>query len=226
MVRKFSFLVFIPFSVFCLLLKGCIVNLDNREAYSDFKYDGYKIDSNSNRKHLKCNGFYYSVKQTITDTSYQYYIFYQDGMVYVSNNIIGNDINSFKNKLVNTIQTKQRINYYNYGSGLTWGLYKTVGNKLIVRICFAPGEMGSYAWEEHFLIKDSVTIENIGSKDLPENKYGARNKIGMITPKKFAFYSFDSIPNSDCWLKTKRWFWADKEAYKSYKKERSKKQNK
>lgn len=216
MVRTLILIRLLSVSFVCILIESCLTNLNYEDAYSDYKYDNSKIMDTSNKMLQTVNGFYCLTNHYKDYSSYQYYVFYADGMVYKSSNIIGNDISKFKQKLINSISSNQRINYFNHGSGLTWGLYKIIGNKIILRICFAPGEMRSFAWEEHFQIKDSMTIKYLGNKDLPENKHGAQNKIGKVPAKEYFFYEFDSIPSSDCWLKHKRWFWADKEAYKAY----------
>jgi len=223
MVNKFNLVHCLLSFVFCLLFKSCIINLDYREAFSDFKHKVYINEDNLKQRDNEISGFYYFSDSSENETAYQYYVFYPDGMVYKSGNIIGYNIESFKQKLVLSLHSKHKKNNYNFGPGLTWGNYKLIGNELILRMCFAPGEMRAYAWEEVFLKKDSITIEYVGKKDLPKNKYSARNEIEGTKGKMYRFYNFDSIPPSDCWLKQRRWFWADKKAFKAYKKEQKKK---
>ncbi|MBN2728560.1 MAG: hypothetical protein JXR53_04985 [Bacteroidales bacterium] len=56
------------------------------------------------------------------------------------------------------------------------------------------------------------------SKNGKQNRFVSTNKNNISYPAKLTFISLSKLPPSDCWLKKKRWFWKDKDAWKEYKK--------
>jgi len=196
-----------------LTAQGCFVNFHFINAYKNFNYQPTDSVYLKAYGQLNTKGFYCFKTIYMSDTLFEYYIFYDDGMIYTSVYNIDDDESEFKELLIKAQKSGLTKNYFNYGNGMIWGTYRVIGGKIKARICQSPGTQTLLVWDEHFTILDSNRIHYDGSCYLPCTSITKNEKKQILY-----FVPFDSIPNSDCWLKQKRWFWADKVAYKAYKK--------
>jgi hypothetical protein len=148
--------------------------------------------------------------EAIPDTIYINYLFFSDGIFLRHFHI---DYCSdpkcipekFKELVGETISNK-----YFYGD---WGGYTVCGDTIITQYIHRYRSLndGWRAWETHFRIIDRNTIIEFYSKPLHRrsksdlerwNKYNLDRKYLPAV-----FIPTETIPNSDCWLKYKQWFW-------------------
>lgn len=208
MVTKYfkSFtIIFISIFFIC----GC-----SNEYFIDNKFN-YKSKYSSNdllkNKGLPAtNGFFnIKVKINANKSSYRNFILFPDGIC------------TFDFYPYDSAMTRDYLNKTSYNSGKIkyglWGMYEYKNDTLEMRLKLPPSGMARYNVKYVFkLNNESGNLELIDVR----NSIDKVNTIHTSATKYWEdaiFCPIDSLPTSNCWLKQKRWFWADKEAYKTYK---------
>ena len=136
----------------------------------------------------------------------QFLVFYNDGMVFRGEwtSLFGN-CNTF-------IQRHFYKAYPDRLNGVEWGLYKLTNN--IIKVQFVePGSPGSQGYSSivRYKVIDRHTIQEVIGFDLE----GRPSNIEVVDI--YRFVPIDKLPPSDCWLKSKKWFWCNEEMYMKYK---------
>jgi len=163
------------------------------------------------------------------DTFFINFMFFKDGMFLYNIADIDNCgiPQYFEQVNKNTLRGKNNL-FYN---AFDWGYYILCGDTIKTQYINHPS-IGAPTWilfEEWFIVIDRNTLKSIFRQKLFGDKhtiYDFRNSEGetyssfeqtySLLPARFI--SVAVIPNSNGWLKNKRWFWCDKEKYKLWKK--------
>jgi hypothetical protein len=202
--------------VFFSLVCGCrIVSSENEKFNIRYKYN-LSLTKRDNR--ISTKGFYnITINKGSSKQYYLNFILFPDGIC------------NWGFLQYDSIITRDWINQIPENSEMPanlgiWGIYELKNDKLLMKVKLPPHGMAHHNIYLEFTLNSDSTklIWNTFENSIDVGK----NYLSNISTSEVIFCELDRVPNSDCWLKTKRWFWADKEAYKSYKKERSKKQNK
>ncbi|GAA4439036.1 hypothetical protein GCM10023091_20650 [Ravibacter arvi] len=114
-----------------------------------------------------------------------------------------------------------------YNRGTQWGSYTVEGDTIRMLVVESPGNTSWLSDEYTFKIenKESIRLVSVSSPDYAEN--GALNYLtnGTHISEAGRFYPSDTLPDPDkSWLKHRKWYWCDKDQYKTWKKEYKKRE--
>jgi len=204
-----------------------ILVLINISCYTPYYYRNqlkkleYNGKSNITDK-VFTDGYYYALDSSSQKTTPYTLMLFKDGtfLQHLNFNNFTHQIDS-ELYFVQKKPTKERYNIYNlYRS---WGFYKIINDTIKGNIIHPYGGMSLYLYDVELRILNDSTIERISynynpatvsSVDLEKSNELFRNDSRRI----LRFKKVECIPVFNPWLKQKRWFWADKKAYKEYRK--------
>lgn len=152
------------------------------------------------------NGFFIMQNNTDKDL-YTTIVFFSDGIVNFETH--NQDSTSYKRYLSKLSSKNTPLK-----RGL-WGYFEIQNDVIIIVLPQPPGGMTNYST----LLKYKIPMEGCIRWIESQTSYGDSNTfLSINTHSCPVFVRIEEHPQYDCWLKQKRWFWADKEAYKAYKK--------
>jgi len=161
---------------------------------------------------IKVDGYYQSNELSHD----RIYMLYRDGSIYAGKTFLCN-LNSYS-----TQPGIQKMSVLN-----RWGSYQ---------ICDSSIHVQTIGAIEVYYVAHNYILEIINDTTLlykPIIRKNAKNETIEVwdydtTTTELHFHPLPDRVDSTCWVKSKKWFWKDREAYKKYKKElkERKKQNK
>lgn len=155
-------------------------------------------------------------------------ILFRDGIILygfdtVSYLINNNDLKEYLHEVSKSNDNSYRKGFYD--SYKMWGHYKLIADTIKAQLVVRQSRLTKLCfYEKWFKIIDNKTIIPIYSHsgiNKPESEISNSLNIN-VTYYPSSFVHLKTIPNSDCWLKYKKWFWSDQEAYKTWKKNQRK----
>jgi len=186
--------------------------LPNRIKHLFYYYNGKKtgIDSLINIEGYYKMGF---LNYKERDIYFKNFMFYQDG-IFVFDFF---DHNNNIPKYFRNIVEKNDKSFYRY---FFCGHYIISADTIKTQCINHPApslETDRLVYEIWFKVIDKNTLQCIYYKQLYRN-YEKYPKNSMETKNSLHanFIPIELRPNSDCWLKKKKWFWCDKEKWKEY----------
>jgi len=225
-------LQFYIIAFFCVLFVSCNTTLVPSYIKKNFS-NCYGGDRTGLDTIINIQGFYrqlkeydkwgeYAVYEHRIDTFEIYFFLSADGMFFY--NII------FNGKYRRNRNMK--FPYPSYGKGCY-----VINRDTIIAQCISKFTQTNFvAWEYKYKIIDKNTLLFVSSKALHRTnpipaivlerqeqkerefeKVFGRKRVNSDTAR---FVPLEEIPPSDCWLKKKRWFWCDKEKFRTWKKEK------
>jgi hypothetical protein len=200
-----------------LFICGC-----SNEYFTDNKFSlmsKYSSNNLANKKWVLTTNGFYTIKVNINANkpSYKNFILFPDGICVFD--FYPYDSAMTRNYLNKVAYKSIKIKY-----GL-WGVYEFKNDTLEMRLKLPPSRMARYNVKYVFkLNKESGNLELIDVRNSIDNQNTSQTSAIKYWEDAI-FCSIDSLPTSNCWLKQKRWFWADKKEYKAYKKELRHKKN-
>jgi len=199
-----AFTLFIFFSLIC----GCrIVSSENEKFDIRYKYNP-SLTKRDNR--ISTKGFYnITINKGTTKQYYLNFILFSDGIC------------NWGFSQQDSIKTRDWINQITEKSEMPvntgiWGIYEFKNDKLLMKLKLTPNGMAHYNIYLEFTMNSDST--KLIWNTLENSIDAGKNYMSNILSSEVIFCELERVPNSDCWLKQKRWFWADKVAYKAYKK--------
>lgn len=177
-------------------------------------------------KEKMCMHGFYRSKDSLA--SHDYTLMFWDDGTFMEHIYMKNDIQQINSLLCSLKKDYDKTILKNYNYYRSWGFYKIQNDNTIKGFVIHPyGGMSLYLYDLEFKIINDSTIERIkynyqptivSSVDLEKSKKLFDNDNRRL----LSFKKTECIPVFNPWLKQKRWFWADKQAYKAYKKQVSK----
>jgi hypothetical protein len=205
----------ILFFILVLINISCYTPYSYRKQLKNLDYNG-QTNINEN---IFTHGYYYSIDSSSNNMTPYTLILFNDG-TFLQNIIFNNDIHHIESKLC-VIENNTNKEKYSYRS---WGFYQIKHDTIRGYVIHPYGGMSLYLYDIEFKIINDSTIERImynynpatvSSIDLEKSKELFNNDNRRI----LRFNKTECVPVFNPWLKQKRWFWADKKAYKAYMKE-------
>ena len=101
--------------------------------------------------------------------------------------------------------------------GRMWGVYRIEDNVLIGQGYDKGFFYGISMFEERYTIVDRTTLKQIywKRKNKEDEKFPDYDPW-LNYDFSYHFIPADSLPNSDCWLKEKKWIWRNEQDWKDY----------
>lgn len=174
-------------------------------------------------------------KITIIDTNFTVFMFFNDGvfLTQIGDYQYPKNIQKYFAEVAENTKYGEKDLFY---QAFNWGCYRISGDTIKTQYInhssvFYPDWMLTEEW---FKVLNRNTLKSIYRQKLygdykaqydfrknEGNKYTWYEKNYTLYPANFVPLS--NLPNSDGWLKEKKWFWCNKSDYKSWKSEQRKK---
>ena len=174
----------------------------------------YSEKMNNIDQMIKVDGYYQSDRLSHNDLLS--IMLYRDGTIFSIRTSLGCNLDSFITLPINQSRWSR-----------SWGSYQ---------ICDSNIHVQTIEGVEWYYVTHNYILEIINDTTLlykPIIRKNAKNEIIKVfdyieETTKMHFHPLPNRLDSTCWVKNKKWFWKDKDAYKKYKKElkERKKQNK
>lgn len=148
----------------------------------------------------------------VSDSAFSFMLFFSDGM-YV--HISYETRLSLQTYFIEIHQLKLKGKKHWFYKTNDWGNYSVHSDTIKVKWVSKPSNFsdGWYLYENWYKIIDQSTIVKIESKQkFPYAPELAKFKISMMDGESrfvYKFFPFDSMPDSNGWIKKKKWFWCD-----------------
>jgi hypothetical protein len=161
--------------------------------------------------------------RNVPDTFYMNYLFFEDGIVI--KNVFGSDGSSSPEKLPKFLAGIAKDTTQAMALWGTWGTYIVSGDTIKTQFIHPSGSLndGWSGWEDHFKVINRQSIKLIFKRPLHPMGYADRKRYSqeyyaesIKDEKPAVFIKCVAIPNSDCWMKDKKWFWKNEADYNSY----------
>ncbi len=205
-----------------ILLKGCTFFWVPFNVQEDFTYCYHNKNITGLDSLIKVDGIYFlnnstSNKNSLSEVAvgdlYPNYVFYENG--FCSANVPS----------IWFLEGETIKSSYIHGS--TWGLYRVSGDTIKAQYIPQPGGMSIAKIERWFLIENETSIKQLYLKyhdpitSMEVKKYLKDTLKQFYYLDDFSFVHLDSMPEPQkSWIIKKKWFWCDKEEYKTFKKTR------
>ena len=200
---------------------------EKKNLNSLININGYYTQIEINHRKIY-KGFYGKTYETVIDTFYMNYLFFNDGIMIenmFSSKLTSDTVDMPKHLTKMAIDTTKSMKLLG-----VWGTYIISGDTIKTQTIRPSGSLndGWSSWEKYFKVINRTTIKLIYKKPLhylsPSDKkvyteHYYQERIKDEIPAKFI--PSKAIPSSDCWLKEEMWFWKDENNYLEYKDKRS-----
>lgn len=195
--------------------KGFTFKFDGNKTNIDslINIDGYYVVSSTFNRPVYSGKFKTKTSFEL-DTLFENFLFYRDG-IYVKNihDWIGNkdDLNSYFKEVIHDKTGKIKRTYYNCTN---WGGYRIFNDTIKVQVIYKPrfGDADP-SWHDDELWFKVIDRNNIIQiETIPIHKMNSSDKRKWeIDQKEIKYHSAtfvktDTLPDSDCWLKKRKWF--------------------
>jgi len=218
--------------VIILLLTSCVsyypVPRSIRKNALNSVYSG---DTTNLNEKLNING-YFTVNDTMNSGwishGYMNMMFFNDGMFvtgfhnFRDTNLTFNEV--IPNYIENIINLKkQGKRHFSFYEDECWGIYEVRGDTIKVKHFFRAhlsGQIGNDGYEMLFKIIDRNHIIEINRTQLNKKEEVFKYYEMERKKNKLYFVPLKELPESDGWLKYKKWFWKDPEKYENWIKDR------
>jgi hypothetical protein len=220
MIKRVLFSVVILSTVY-----GCIpLKTPSHVRQTVGGYDGAKTTITDL---ININGYFVHAepKNTKNDSSYTYFMFFEDGMV----NMRVHDYDAFPNpnkeenisqyihQVITESDGKQAKSFYN---SLGWGRYIITDDTIKSYYHSGWGYPDCYAFEIWFKVLDRNHISDIYFARIMESTLQMtdiqkkENVYENAIPS--SFVPLEGIPPTNSWIKGEKWFWSNEENWKDY----------
>jgi hypothetical protein len=158
------------------------------------------------------------------DSTTTYFMFYRDGTVIYNFFDYNNNIKNYFIRMQSDIRAKK-----SFENNFDWGKYIIKGDSILIQWInhpapLAPTWMANELWFR-ILDKNKLQFIQCNSLDPLDREGKSVNHEVQVKYLDAEFVPLEVRPDSNCWLKNKRWFWCDKEKYKAWKKSGGNKHN-
>ena len=181
--------------------------------------DGYYREMSFNKRSPTVGGFLKDTSIYYIDTSYHYFMFYEDG-IFVYNirdsyydvnkkELVKKDVSLFMKDFIENTENSARQFYSNF-----WGGYIICGDTIRMQSMYKGMSLNSgwHLGEVWYKIIDKNTILCINSFNLPEM---SRPKERTHYP--VVFFPIPEKPKSDrSWILREKWFWCNEEDWRVF----------
>jgi hypothetical protein len=223
MKKELIFLRFTVYYAVFLAAYGCFPI--GTPLYIRQSISGYEDMATNIRDLINIDGYFVHAEPEQTDSSYTYFMFFEDGMV----NMRVHDYNVFP--LSNTTENipqyihqilsdengKQAKWFYN---SLGWGRYTITNDTIKINYHSGWGYPNCYAFEMWFKVIDRNHIVDIYfasiTKTTPQTIDAQKQKYIYDDAIPSRFVPLEKTPYPDSWIKKKKWFWRNEQDWKAY----------
>jgi len=224
---------FIISCAFFLFLNSCGIINTSYEIQKKFAYcyDGQYTGLDTL---ININGYYsigevrdmYGVHAIFThriDTINIFFMFWPDGTFLYNFFDYDHDIPNYFRKIVENTMKGKKDKFYKHFS---WGRYIICGDTIKTQYMHTPNGLNDfwYGYEISFHIINRTTLKYLPSESKILDYYATETEITEMKETQIrnkylpaTFVPVEVLPNSNCWIKNKKWFWCDKEKYKKWK---------
>ncbi len=201
-----------------IAIVGCINKIPKTLSYNfTYKYTDSKKELNDL---IHLDGYYSEMQQ---DDFYMNYLFFSDGLAI--QNLYGSDRSSSPDKLPDFLINMAKDTTNEMKLLGRWGTYILSNDTIKAQFIHTAISLndGWSGWEKHFKVINKETLQLIYLKPLHHltasdkknyTKEYYREILKNHPPA--IFIKAEAIPNPNCWMKKKKWFWEDETAYNNY----------
>ncbi len=197
---------------------GCSVPKDIR-ARMTYCYNGTNtnIDSLINihgyykKKYLLDRYGFNKFPEHKIDTLFTNFMFFKDGIFLYEFFDYNNNIPSYFKKIIINPKGKEAHRFY---KSYYWGSYIISGDTIKTQFINHPSLNGGWmAFEKWYKVINKDSLREVVTRPLYYDKLNQNKSImdlKVLTNKPYSnatFVSVDTLPDSNSWLKNKKWFW-------------------
>lgn len=211
---------FLIFCTVCVMISSC-----KTPAYVRQGVGNYNEAKTNIRDIINIDGYFVHAEPEDVDSSYTYFMFFEDGMVNMrvhdysvfapSNK--DEDIVQYIRQVVSDENAKKSKMFYN---SLGWGKYTITNDTIKINYHSGWGYPNCYAFEMWFKVIDRTHIVDIYfsriTADTPNMTEYQKNQEVYKETIPSRFIPLKNLPSSDCWLKKKKWFWKNESDWENY----------